>query len=191
MKESNYEIVDNALPNHVFEELKNYIMGDAFPWFFQQFVAYSPELNTNEGWSASKKNKDLIAKPLTDEQKHWNFYMTHRSYDDNIILSSQDIWRMLQPIIRLLESKTIIRIKFNMYPKTPNIIHHKMHIDYSYKHKGALFYINSNDGLTVLEDGTEIKSVANRLLLFDASKPHHSTTTSNENRRVNINFNYL
>ena len=57
--------------------------------------------------------------------------------------------------------------------------------------KSAIFYINTNNGLTVLEDGTEIKSVANRLLLFNASEPHHSTTTSNENRRVNINFNYL
>ena len=78
-----------------------------------------------------------------------------------------------------------------MYLRTPEIIHSPSHIDFNYEHKGALFSINTNNGATVLEDGTEIKSVANRLLLFDASKPHHSTTTSNANRRVNVNLNYF
>ena len=191
MEKSNYKIIDNALPLDVFEWVQDYIMSNAFPWFYQEAIAYSPELDSNEGWSASKKNKDLIIEPLTDEQKHWNFYMSHISYDSNFVLSSQDVWRTLEPIIKLLKSKTLIRIKFNMYPKTPKIIHHKTHIDFSYKHKGALFYVNYNDGVTVLKDGTEIKSVANRLLLHDSSKPHHSTTTSNEDRRVNINLNYL
>jgi len=54
-----------------------------------------------------------------------------------------------------------------------------------------LFYLNTNDGLTVLEDGTEIKSIENRILLHDASKPHHSTTCTDADRRVNINFNYF
>jgi hypothetical protein len=162
------------LPNQVFKETQKYIMGDYFPWFFQEYVASVKPI-----------------KPLTNEQKPWNFYMTHRSYDKNIILSNKDVWEVLQPIINLLKSKTLIRIKLNMYPKTFQLIHHPSHVDYSYKHKGAIFYLNTNNGLTVLEDGTEIKSVANRLLLFDASEPHHSTTTSNENRRVNINFNYL
>ena len=42
-----------------------------------------------------------------------------------------------------------------------------------------------------LEDGTEIESRANRVLLFDPSKPHHSTSCTNDKRRVNININYL
>ena len=54
-----------------------------------------------------------------------------------------------------------------------------------------MFYLNDNDGVTVLNDGTEVESVANRLLLFDASKPHHSTTCTDADRRVNLNFNYF
>tara|TARA_R110000744_G_scaffold215378_2_gene334223 strand:+ start:818 stop:1393 length:576 start_codon:yes stop_codon:yes gene_type:complete len=191
MKKSKYEIVDNALPNNVFQGMQDYIMSNNFPWFFQDSIAYAPEIETNEGYPESKKNKDLVANPLTSEQKHWNSYMTHKCYDSNFLLSTPNVWVTLEPIIKLLKAKALIRIKCNMYPKTPKIIHHKDHIDFSYAHKGALFYMNTNNGLTVLEDGTKIKSVANRLLLFDSSKPHHSTTTSNENRRVNINFNYL
>ena len=62
---------------------------------------------------------------------------------------------------------------------------------FEYRHKSAILYINTNNGLTVLEDGTECESVANRLLLFDASKPHHSTTCTDQKRRVNINMNYM
>ena len=29
------------------------------------------------------------------------------------------------------------------------------------------------------------------ILLFDASRPHHSTTCTNATRRLNINFNYF
>ena len=149
-------------------------MSDGFPWYFQDFIAHEPE--------------DEI---LNSKQKPWNFYMIHTSYRNNTIFESPDVWNIFQPILQLLEAKSLIRIKCNMYLKSPEIIHHPSHIDLNYEHKGALFSINTNNGATVLEDGTEVKSVANRLLLFDASKPHHSTTTSNKYRRVNVNFNYF
>ena len=81
--------------------------------------------------------------------------------------------------------------KVNFYPRTDDIVYHKKHTDLPFEHTGALFYLNTNDGLTVLEDGTKIESIENRILLFDASRPHHSTTTSDQTRRMNINFNYL
>ena len=49
----------------------------------------------------------------------------------------------------------------------------------------------NNDGFTVLHDGTKIESKRNRLLLFDGSKPHHSTNCTDDWRRININFNYF
>ena len=78
-----------------------------------------------------------------------------------------------------------------MYPSTPVITHHEPHVDLEYEHKGAIFYINTNNGVTVLEDGTEIESIENRLLLFDSSKKHNSTSCTDAKVRVNINFNYL
>ena len=71
------------------------------------------------------------------------------------------------------------------------MVHHDNHIDMAFPHKGGIFYITSNNGFTVLEDGTEIASVSNRLLLFNPSEPHHSTSCTDVKRRVNINFNYL
>ena len=54
-----------------------------------------------------------------------------------------------------------------------------------------ILYINDNDGYTRLEDGTKIKSVANRGLYFDASRKHNSTTCTDAAARFNINFNYI
>ena len=84
-----------------------------------------------------------------------------------------------------------MRAKANMYLKTNKVIKHGLHVDRPFKHKGCIFYINTHNGFTVLEDGTEIKSVANRALFFDSSKKHSSTSCTDQNIRVNININYF
>ena len=65
-----------------------------------------------------------------------------------------------------------------------------MHRDYETKHKGVLYSLNTCDGYTIFEDGTKVKSVANRALLFDPSIPHCSTTCTNAWYRSNIILNY-
>ena len=64
------------------------------------------------------------------------------------------------------------------------------HIDYEFTHKGAILYLNTCDGYTYC-DGHKVKSVANRILLHDPSKLHHSTATTDQPRRVICNVNYL
>ena len=43
----------------------------------------------------------------------------------------------------------------------------------------------------MLEDGTKVESIQNRLLLFAPSKTHNSTSCTDAKVRVNINFNYI
>ena len=87
--------------------------------------------------------------------------------------------------------RSMIRIKINAYPYTNIVKEHKDHIDSYFKHTGAVFSLNTCDGFTKFSDGTKVESVANRIVFFDASKFHHSTTTSNAKLRYNINFNFL
>ena len=87
--------------------------------------------------------------------------------------------------------RNLIRIKINAYPYTNIVKEHKDHIDSDFKHTGAVFSLNTCDGFTKFSDGTKVESVANRIVFFDASKFHHSTTTSNAKLRYNINFNFL
>ena len=87
--------------------------------------------------------------------------------------------------------RSMIRIKINAYPYTNIVKEHKDHIDSEFHHTGAVFSLNTCDGFTKFSDGTKVESVANRIVFFDASKFHHSSTTSNAKLRYNINFNFL
>ena len=90
-----------------------------------------------------------------------------------------------------MKVKALIRIKGNCYPKTHEMYEHGMHTDYEWSHKSAIFSINTCDGYTKFEDGTKIDSVANRMLIFDGSNLHTSSTTTNQLSRMNINFSYF
>ena len=163
---SNYKIVDNALPNDYFEKLQSIIMGDSFPWFYASSVAI---------------------KGQTDP----HFYFTHTFY------KNQRPWSQyfdeLLPLLDgdVLDIKAMIRIKANCYPQTHELISHGVHTDMKFKHKGAILYINKNNGFTVLHDGTKIESIPNRILIFDSSLPHNSTTCTDAKCRFNINMNYM
>ena len=75
--------------------------------------------------------------------------------------------------------RSMIRIKINAYPYTNIVKEHDEHIDFEFSNIGAVFSLNTCDGYTKFSDGTKVESLANRIVFFDASKKHQSTTTSN------------
>ncbi len=160
-----YEVIDDFLPKEQFSIIEGVFMGKVFPWFYEPGVSAKSKVDKN------------------------NIYMYHLIYQDWQPNSPQ--FDLLLPLLTKLEAKAISRIKANFYPGTPVQHEHGMHSDYNWPHKGALYSINTCDGYTKLEDGTKIKSVANRMLLFDASKPHTSATCTDANARINININYF
>jgi hypothetical protein len=127
-------------------------------------------------------------------EENWSWYMINMLYSmdtpQNEICGK--IYEMFVPKFKELANfKTMIRIKINAYPYTNVVKEHKEHIDFNYEHIGAVFSLNTCDGYTKFSDGTKVESVANRIVFFDASKYHQSTTTSNAKLRYNINFNFL
>ena len=160
-----YQIYDNFLNSEDFKQLQ-FLQSVFFPWYMQDHIAGQGD-------------------KIRDRE---DTYFTHLFYRDDVWHSK--FTRHIDPLLKKLNPKTLLRIKGNLYVKTYKRFDHNPHTDYPFEHKGAIFYINSNDGKTVLEDGKEIDSVANRLLLFDSSKPHNSTSCTNANCRINININY-
>ena len=127
-------------------------------------------------------------------QEYWSWYMINMIYlmdePQNDICGM--IYQMFVPKFKQLANfKTMIRIKMNAFPYTNVVKEHKKHIDYNYEHIGAVFSLNTCDGYTKFSDGTKVESIANRIVFFDASKYHQSTTTSNAKLRYNMNFNFL
>ena len=127
-------------------------------------------------------------------EENWSWYMINMLYlkdtPQNEICGK--IYEMFVPKFKELANfKTMIRIKINAYPYTNVVKEHKEHIDAEFSHTAALFSLNTCNGYTKFSDGTKVESVANRIVFFDASKYHQSTTTSNAKLRYNINFNFL
>jgi hypothetical protein len=169
----NYEIVDDLLDSDTLEYIQTVMCnGDLkhhihFPWFLSQNVATS--------------NSDL-------DDMHCYFY--HPFYWDNAP-ASEWYHEFIGQICSKMQIKSLMRVKGNLYPCTNDIFEHEPHIDMNFSHNGAIFYVNTNNGYTKLSDGTKIDSKENRLLLFDPSLPHNSSTCNDSKFRVNINFNYF
>tara|TARA_R100000353_G_scaffold22319_1_gene19774 strand:- start:642 stop:1124 length:483 start_codon:yes stop_codon:yes gene_type:complete len=159
------KVIDNFLPKEDFLKLQNALMSQEMPWYFQ------PSINKNH------RKSDL------------DCYFTHGLYYQNFGYSNY--FDYVRPIVKSINPKALIRIKANLYIKTEKMEIHKPHVDYEFKHKGAIFYVNTNNGKTILHDGTKIDSIGNRLLLFDSNKEHSSSSTTDSKCRVNINFNYF
>ena len=87
-----------------------------------------------------------------------------------------DRFYMLNPLITKLNISAIYRIKANLDPYRGNegykgIFHYDFINSENKPSKNmttGIYYANTNNGYTELEDGTIIESVANRMLLFEA-----------------------
>lgn len=159
-----YKVVDNFLKEEDFKSIQSSILSGDFPWHITQGVSY---IGSGDG-----------------------YYFSHLIYSRNA--PSSRWFDILFPVFFKIEPIAIHRIKVNFHPTTQTLIKHSSHIDLKESHKGAILYLNTNDGKTILNDGTEIDSIENRMLFFDPSIPHRSTSCTNDPiGRFNINFNYF
>jgi hypothetical protein len=161
-----YKIIDNFLEEEYFKNI-SVMTTSYFPWFMQ-------ERTSGEG---------------DEDRDKENLYFTHMFFFESDWKSA--FHNIVRPILNKLDIKSLIRVKGNLYTKTNELFIHNKHVDFNYKHQGALYYVNDNNGFTILNDGTKIESKKNRLLLFDSSTPHQSTTCTNVPFRINININYF
>ena len=167
-----YVVYDNFLNYKDYGLLKGYLSGGlGFPWSF------SSRINDND-----VSNDD--------------FYFAQTVYTQHQPITGQ--WNPsvdVQPFAPLIDSIAYIsmtRIKCNMYMKSGSgeVYHHAKHVDYDNPNKGALFYLTTCNAPTVMADGYEVQAVENRMLFFDASTPHCSSSPTDKANRMTINFNY-
>jgi hypothetical protein len=165
--ENKFIIYDNVLPKEKFEEIAQGIIGDnSLPWYYSENI--------------SGHGKEEVG------------YFAHMFYFfEDYKVKVSNWYYLVEPIVNILECKSLLRIKANFYQRTDKLHHNKNHKDYDFIHNGAIFYLNTNDGFTIINDEHWIESVENRLLIFDSSIPHRSTHCTDKQYRANINFNYF
>ena len=166
-----YTIKDNFLNQADYENIKKIILGDEFPWYFQEGIDFKPDL----------------VNPTC--QNFW-FFWGHTFFRREIGPTST-FYKILDPLLKKLDVKALVRIKANLFSNRYKMEQYQKHADYPFKHKTALFSLNTCNGFTTLADDTKIESVGNRDLLFDGSSPHAASSCTDAKARWNININYF
>ena len=164
-------IIDNFLNDDELNQIKNSVDINNLPLYYQCDV------------SGGENNPPP-----------WSYYFVHLFYEHDIVKSNsfRKLYDIFIPKFREIYSyKSLIRIKLNFYPHTETLREHEKHIDTNFSHYGAVFSLNTCNGFTRLHDDTKVDSIENRILFFDPSLEHNSSTTTNSSGRLNINFNFL
>ena len=159
-----YEIIDNFLDEENFKLLKDNLESSLFPWYYSPKVAY-----------------------LNYESETFYFYHLIAFAET----SSSFCFDLIRPILNKLDYEVLIRIKANLYTNMGKLIEDPPHKDFNFSHKGAIFFINTNNAPTILQDGIKIEAIENRLVKFDPSLLHNSTHPTDTKKRITINFNYI
>ena len=177
------KIEDNFLGQEKFDEIQCIVNPTppttTIPWFFR--YRYYAMDDTRENHSR-----------VNELDK---FQFTHIFYDYFKVNSPN--FNILSPILHILDPVSITKIRANLLTRLPTLIENTFHTDMEnlqeekLKHwTTSIFYVNTNDGYTVFEDGTKVESVANRMVTFPANMKHTGTSCTDKQTRIIINFNY-
>jgi len=183
--ENKIDIIDNFLSLEHFESLEKIFFDIRFPWFYNSSINY-----------LDRDGERISDEDGSRELEEYNFQFTHVLYgskpDDCHQTINSKSFDTIIPILEKLNPKSLVRAKVNLIPRADKIIIHGFHNDFKdYDSTTALFYINTNNGLTVFENGKECSSVSNRLVMFPSSLKHSGTTCTDEKIRVTLNINYF
>ena len=163
------QVIDNFLPEYQFRQISNMILSNEFSWYFFDGV-----IEPNDG----------------------QCQFTHSFFDMIYGGRLSDHYPLFDIVQQKLRVSRLDRIKSNLNPKT--VFHRKggYHTDQRHPSEGllhqktAVFYINTNNGWTEFKKGGKVKSVENRIVIFDSNLEHTGVTCTDEKRRVIVNFNY-
>jgi len=160
-----YKIIDNYLTKEQHLSLVNMIEHRDFEWYF-----IKGQVQADDG----------------------SFYFIHRFYDSINGLIKESAWFNLlnEVLLSKLNYKKLFRVKCNLYTKQTNGPG-MWHIDHTFFHKTAIYYLNTNNGYTELENGVKVESIANRLCLLNEPISHRVINQTDTPLRSLVNLTYL
>jgi len=158
-----HKVIDNFLQKDIFENLKLFLMSDEVGWYWKEHMT-----------------------------KNDNFFFNHCFYN-NDKPRSHVFEKFIIPLLIKLECKALIEARANLMLKKNICYQSNFHIDRKFNCKTAIFYINTNNGYTLLDKNKKIKikCVENRMLIFNSKILHAAFSQTDVERRIVINFNYF
>ena len=167
------QIFNNFLDQEVFLEIKKFIMSPRCQWRYVNYIAHKDGRdNDNDGYFVHSF-KDCH--PQTFEDRY----------------PESPHFPLIAKILDKIQYRNILRIRSSLYPRRDVQKSDPFHIDYNFPHRVCIFYVNTNNGYTMFENGEKIPSVENQLATFDGSEKHCSVVQTDTPARYIVNINIL
>tara|TARA_R110002060_G_C2114163_1_gene98303 strand:- start:523 stop:1038 length:516 start_codon:yes stop_codon:yes gene_type:complete len=162
------KLVKNLVKPKFFNAMVEHISGSYFPWFLNKGI------NDAEG-----KN-----------EKHFQFTHTFIN-NEGIVNTPEHHMAVVQPVLSALNVSEVLRCKMNLTTRTHEPITHGLHVDgIEGATHTAVFYLNTNNGATVFENGKKYLSIANQVVIFDPALQHSGISCTDKKVRLVLNINY-
>tara|TARA_B100000073_G_scaffold321075_1_gene301283 strand:- start:363 stop:905 length:543 start_codon:yes stop_codon:yes gene_type:complete len=178
------KVFDNFLPQEQFDELFNRLISNKIDWHKSSVLG------------ASK----FLPDPIFNIQFCHRFIEISTEWVDGVQtkyeLTKGKNYDIIEPILDKISYKELIRIKANITVGRETQKLSGYHIDVAETPRyergmTGIYYVNTNNGFTSFLDGTEVKSVANRFLMFPCHMKHSSVPCTDHRHRIVINFNWI
>jgi len=121
---------------------------------------------------------------------YYRHQFTHVLYRENQGVTS-DFYQYIVPLIQKIKSPLLMRVKANLGTRTNEHVEGGFHTDSKLNHKTSVFYLNTNNGYTLFENGEKVESLENRLVVFDSNIPHTGVSQTDTKVRCLLNINYF
>jgi hypothetical protein len=180
------EIYDNCLDHHVFQDIQNKIFYQNFPWYLEA-----------DDRSFHRYHKS----PLKNYEVTNHTQLNHLFYHVNDRSEWSNYTPWINPVLNIISPRAWFRVKANYVAAShkPNVSrgwHHDASGDIKNNNydnpwpecKIAVFYINTNNGYTLLETGDKVESKANRLVIFPNNFLHTAILQTDTPHRILINM---
>jgi len=162
---TNLKIDKNIYTDQELFEIENFVTSSNFPWYYQ--------------------------KHQVEDRKDDPFF-SHNFYLDYNFCSPYE--KFIEPLLKFIKPTAILNIRMNFLISKKDHYYSAFHTDgfnNQTKHTTSIFYLNTNNGYTELEDGTKISSEKNKLVSFPAFLRHRACSATDKSYRIVINFNYF
>jgi len=174
-----YRIIENFLPQHQADEIESVMIcppkpanpEPKFPWLY---MPHPTDNKDSEMAFFTHLFYDHIGRPGKEQDPYFKGI-------DNTILSKLEKEDM--------KGMDLLRVRANLYLRQKEPMLSEPHRDHFIDHKVAIYYVNTNDGYTLLDEKIKIPSIKNTVLVFDGGK-HRAVSQTDEKVRVIINISY-
>jgi len=178
----------NFLEQGTHYNIKNIIEGGSFPLFYQadtmtyDLMEYSTATNLNKKYNIINEGHSFFGHMLIKDYK--------------IVSPFVDLFTpVIKKVQDLIPEYHLVRAKLSVCPKKEDHISSGWHYDLTPDEKSeyitTIYYINSNNGYTLLSEGTKVTSLANKLVLFPGDTLHTGITQTDTDIRIFLNLNFL